>query len=215
MRRYETFVIIDPDISKDDREPVIERIKELITQMDGMLILVDEWGDRKLAYEIKKKSRGYYVRFDYCGSAALVNEMERFCRIDDRALKYMSVLLEKEANLEKIKEEMAEAQRKRDLAATPAPESKPESKPESRPSKTESVQAVTDKTPVEPQDSEVKPEQPPAEPTEAAPADEAPAEKKTPPAATDETAADGEAETQTDAQEPAAETTPSKNQQEA
>ncbi len=111
MRRYETFVIIDPDLPQDQRDPLIGRVAELITQMDGFLVFTDDWGERKLAYEIKKKGRGYYVRFDYCGLPALVNEIERFFRIDDRALKYMTVLLNKEADLEKIKEEKAVAEK--------------------------------------------------------------------------------------------------------
>ena len=107
MRRYETFVIIDPDLSQEQREPLITRVEELVAQMDGFLVATDDWGERKLAYDIKKKGRGYYVRFDYCGLAPLVNEMERFFRIDDRALKYMTVLLNKNADLEKIKAEKA------------------------------------------------------------------------------------------------------------
>ena len=107
MRRYETFVIIDPDLSQEQREPLIGRVEELITQMDGFLVKTDDWGERKLAYDIKKKGRGYYVRFDFCGLAPLVNEIERFFRIDDRALKYMTVLLNRDVDLEKIKEEKA------------------------------------------------------------------------------------------------------------
>ncbi len=110
MRRYETFVIIDPDLSQEQREPLIGRIEELITQMDGFLVLADDWGERKLAYNIKKKGRGYYLRFDYCGLAPLVNEIERFFRIDDRALKYMTVLLNEDVDLEKIKEEKTAAE---------------------------------------------------------------------------------------------------------
>jgi len=109
MRRYETFVIVDPDLSQDQRGQVIQRVEELITQMDGFLVFMDDWGERKLAYDIKKRTRGYYVRFDYCGLSPLVDEIERFFRIDDRALKYMTVLLDKAADLEKIKEEKAEA----------------------------------------------------------------------------------------------------------
>ena len=109
MRRYETFVIMDPDLSQDQRDQVNQRVEELITQMDGFLVVADDWGERKLAYDIKKKPRGYYVRFDYCGLSPLVNEIERFCRIDDRPLKYMTVLLEKAVDVEKIKEEQAEA----------------------------------------------------------------------------------------------------------
>jgi len=105
MRRYETFVIIDPDLSQDQREPLVARVEELVTQMDGFLVLTDDWGEKKLAYDIKKKGRGYYVRFDYCGLSPLVNEIERFFRIDDRALKYMTVLLNEDPDLEKIKEE--------------------------------------------------------------------------------------------------------------
>ena len=107
MRRYETFVIIDPDLSQDQREPLIARVEELISRMEGFLVLTDDWGERKLAYDVKKKGRGHYVRFDYCGLAPLVNEIERFFRIDDRALKYMTVLLSGDADLEKIKAEKA------------------------------------------------------------------------------------------------------------
>ena len=123
MRRYETFVIINPDLSQEQREPLIGRIEELISQMDGFLVLADDWGERKLAYNIKKMGRGYYVRFDYCGLAPLVNEIERFLRIDDRALKYMTVLLNEDVDLEKLKEEKtaaetaaAEEDREKDLA---------------------------------------------------------------------------------------------------
>jgi len=107
MRRYETFVIIDPDLSQEQREPFIGRVEELIAQIDGFLVKTDDWGERKLAYDIKKKGRGYYVRFDYCGLAPLVNEIERFFRIDDRALKYMTILLNGDVDLEKVKEEKA------------------------------------------------------------------------------------------------------------
>jgi small subunit ribosomal protein S6 len=100
---------VDPDLSQDQRGQVIQRVEELITQMDGFLVFTDDWGERKLAYDIKKRTRGYYVRFDYCGLSPLVDEIERFFRIDDRALKYMTVLLDKAADLEKIKEEKAEA----------------------------------------------------------------------------------------------------------
>ena len=93
MRRYETIVIIDPDLSEENRAQVLERTTDLIPKEGGFLIMLDEWGNRKLAYEIKKKVRGYYVRIDYCGMGPLVDEMERFFRIDDKVLKFMTVLL--------------------------------------------------------------------------------------------------------------------------
>jgi len=110
MRRYETIFIIDPDLSEEGRAPLFERLKDLFPQHNGLLVLIDEWGAKKLAYEIKKKARGYYVRLDYCGTGVLVNEIERFFRIDDRVLKYMTVLLEKDVDVESVKEEMAKAE---------------------------------------------------------------------------------------------------------
>ena len=106
MRRYETIAIIDPDLPDEERAGVLERTTDLIPKEGGFLVMLDEWGTRKLAYEIKKKVRGYYVRIDYCGMGSLVDEIERFFRIDDKVLKFMTVLLEKDADVENIKEEM-------------------------------------------------------------------------------------------------------------
>jgi small subunit ribosomal protein S6 len=121
MRRYETFIILDPDLSAELRAPVVERVKEIMAQMGGFLVRIDEWGSRKLAYAIGKKERGYYVRFDFCGTGQMVNEMERFFRIDERVLKHMSVLLDTLPDIERIKEEMAKAE----AEAQKPPESAP------------------------------------------------------------------------------------------
>jgi len=110
MRRYETIFIIDNDLSEEDRSPIFDRLKDLVDQHNGLPVTVDQWGSKKLAYEIKKKARGYYVRLDYCGSGILVNEMERFFRIDDRILKFMTVLLDKDVDIETVKEEIARAE---------------------------------------------------------------------------------------------------------
>ncbi len=124
MRRYETIIIIDPDSSEEERKPVLDKISDLIQQENGFFVLFDEWGNRKLAYEIKKKNRGHYVRVDYCGSGHLVNEMERFFKIDDRLLKYMTILLDESPNLDQIKEELADAKAREELANAKAREAK-------------------------------------------------------------------------------------------
>jgi len=110
MRRYETIFIIDNDLSEEGRSPILEKLENLIQQYDGLRVMVDEWGTKRLAYEIKKKARGYYVCLDYCGSGPLVNEIERFFRIDDRVLKYMTVVLDKDVDIENVKEEIAKAE---------------------------------------------------------------------------------------------------------
>ena len=109
MRRYETIIIIDPDLSEEDRTSFLNRVKEIIPQQGGVLIQEDLWGVKKLAYEIKKKPRGYYVRMDYCGLGKAVDEIERFFRIDDRAMKFLTVQLSAEADVEKIQADIAAA----------------------------------------------------------------------------------------------------------
>jgi small subunit ribosomal protein S6 len=102
MRRYETIVIVDPDISEEDRTSLLNRAKEIIPQQEGVFIQEDPWGVKKLAYEIKKKPRGYYTLLDYCGMGKAVDELERFFRIDDRVMKFMTVQLDAQADAEKI-----------------------------------------------------------------------------------------------------------------
>lgn len=110
MRRYETILIVDPDLGEEARSPVFDRIRELIPQKGGLLVEFDEWGSRKLAYEIKKKPRGHYVRIDFCGGGDLINEMERQFRIDDRVMKYMTILLDEDVDMERIQEMMTQSE---------------------------------------------------------------------------------------------------------
>jgi len=189
MRRYETFVIMDPELSQDPRDQVIQRVEDLIPQMDGFLVFTDIWGERKLAYDIKKRSRGYYVRFDYCGLSPLVNEIERFFRIDDRALKYMTVLLDKDADLDKIKAEKAAAEIKAEVEDAPQ-----EAAPE--------AEAAAAQTATE---TEAAPQEAPVE------ADTAPVEAPTPV----EQDAEKDVAPTSDASDTAAETTPMKKPEEA
>lgn len=127
MKRYETIVIVDPDLSKEAEAPLFERINDLIPQYSGVLIETDDWGTKKLAYEIKSKNRGHYVKFDFCGDGALVQEMERFFRIDDKVLKFMTVLLEDDADLDAIRTDLAEKAAKKEQAAAENAGASPES----------------------------------------------------------------------------------------
>jgi len=108
MRRYETIFISDPDIPDENRDTIYERVRDIIDHQDGLLARIEQWGTKRLAYGIRKKVRGHYTRLDYCGTGALVNEIERFFRIDDRILKFMTVLMEKKADPDRIKAEMAQ-----------------------------------------------------------------------------------------------------------
>lgn len=101
MNHYETIFIVDPDTPEADQETIFEKLKSMISA-DGTMILFDDWGSRKFAYEIKKKKQGRYVRLDYCGAGPLVDEIERLFRLDYRILKYMTVLLAQDVDPESL-----------------------------------------------------------------------------------------------------------------
>lgn len=135
MRRYETIVIVDPDLSEEGRGPVFDRVKDIIPQQGGTLVEIEDWGSKRLAYEIKKKPRGFYARLDYCGSGAVVDEMERFFRIDDRVMKYMTIVTAEDVDPEALLAEKAAAAA---AAAVPAETVVEETAPE-----TEATEADT------------------------------------------------------------------------
>jgi small subunit ribosomal protein S6 len=109
MRRYETVFIVNPELSEDQHQVLFDKLNGLVPEDQGMLVKLDEWGQKKLAYEIKKHTRGYYVLMDFCGDGALVKEIERNLRLDDRVLKYMTVLKDETVDLEAVKAEMEAA----------------------------------------------------------------------------------------------------------
>jgi small subunit ribosomal protein S6 len=125
MRRYETIFIVDPDVSDEQRGQVFTRLEELFTQYGGFLVARDEWGVKKLAYEIRKRSRGFYVRVDYCGDGPLVDEIERSFRIDDKILKFMTIILAKDVDIEQVKEEMIKTAEEKKAASELASENQP------------------------------------------------------------------------------------------
>jgi len=110
MRRYETIFILEPDISDEQRKTLYEKIDGLFDTYKGLLIKRDEWGVKHLAYSVRKLKRGFYTLLEYCGDGSLVNEMERFFKITDQFMKYMTVLLDRDVDIEKVKEEIAQAE---------------------------------------------------------------------------------------------------------
>lgn len=91
MRKYETIFILQPELSEDDIKSVTTKAQDVISTYKGECFRMDDWGIRKLAYPIKKSARGryYYLRFD--GESALIAELERRLRLDDKVLRYQSI----------------------------------------------------------------------------------------------------------------------------
>ena len=108
MRRYETIFIADPDVSEDERKNLLAKFMGIINDHNAYIVSVEEWGAKKLAYEVKRKKRGYYVLMDYCAAGTLVHELERIMRIDDRVLRYLTVQLSGDINIDALKQQLAD-----------------------------------------------------------------------------------------------------------
>ena len=95
-REYETIYILRPDVDNETAEKVVERAKDVIARLDGTQTKLDNWGKRKLAYPIRKNSRGIFVYLKYVGFSDLVAELERNLRLVDQVMRFQTVLLEED-----------------------------------------------------------------------------------------------------------------------
>jgi small subunit ribosomal protein S6 len=90
-RRYETLVLIHPDLGEPGSKELAERIRKLIEDQGGTVSQVQEWGLRDLAYVLAKQRRAFYVLFEYrCPSKGLL-EIERNLKLMERVLRFVSV----------------------------------------------------------------------------------------------------------------------------
>src|SRR3954453_19377790 len=90
-REYETISILRPDSTTDVISQVNLKVRGVIETGGGTLLKVDNWGKRKLAYEVKKQLKGIYLFFSYLGTAGLVEEPEPNPRLTDSVIRYYSV----------------------------------------------------------------------------------------------------------------------------
>lgn len=90
MIKYESVVIINPNVEENTLKELIERFQTLINT-DGKVEQVNELGKKKLAYEIKKNKEGYYVVYDFEANPSLIAELERNYRITDEIIKFIVV----------------------------------------------------------------------------------------------------------------------------
>jgi small subunit ribosomal protein S6 len=122
LQRYEVVAIVSADVSEEDINALIERSQTIITDRKGVIAKVDKWGKKHLAYEIKKQKDGYYFLIDFAGDGAIVAEIERTFKIDDRVIKFMTVKKEGASTREGIDKEAADAEAKRAQARVEATE---------------------------------------------------------------------------------------------
>lgn len=91
MNSYELALVLNAKIEDDDRAATLEKVKDLVTRFGGTIKDVDEWGKKKLAYEIQKMSEGFYYFIHFDAEAGTPAEIESRIRIMENVLRYLCV----------------------------------------------------------------------------------------------------------------------------
>jgi small subunit ribosomal protein S6 len=120
LRRYETVFILRSDLGDIQSRETIKRFEGIVATGGGELIETDEWGVREMAYKIRNERRGLYVRLDYTAPAAAVSEVERNLKLSDGVLRYLSVMLEEQADAARIRAEIETRKRRAEEARAAA-----------------------------------------------------------------------------------------------
>ncbi len=91
MNKYELAVVVSAKIEDDARTAVIEKVKRTIEKHGGQITNIDEWGKKKLAYEIEKMTEGFYYFIQFDGEPTSPAEIEARMRIMDGVIRYLCV----------------------------------------------------------------------------------------------------------------------------
>jgi small subunit ribosomal protein S6 len=98
MKRYEMIYIVNPNLDADSLKEVVVKFSDIIEKLKGYIVKINEWGKKKLAYEVKRFDKGYYILVDFCGLPGTVKELERNLKLDDRILKYLTVKIDEDVD---------------------------------------------------------------------------------------------------------------------
>lgn len=99
MHIYESIFIINANQTDEETAGVIKKMQDVVAKQGGEMIKFEDWGKKKLAYEIKKQKRGHYVFFQFKAAPTAIRELERTYKLTDSVIKFLTVKLEKELRI--------------------------------------------------------------------------------------------------------------------
>ncbi|MFQ5669599.1 MAG: 30S ribosomal protein S6 [Acidobacteriota bacterium] len=116
MRRYETIFVADPGLPDEDVEALHGVFADAITGRNGAVLKVENWGKRKLAYEVRKQREGHYLLLEYsCPDASLPHEIERRLRLHEKVFKFLTVRIDNDKK--RLAWEVKQAEKEKERAA--------------------------------------------------------------------------------------------------
>ena len=94
MKNYELAIVLFPTLNEEEKLGTLEKVKDLIVRFGGEVKNVDDWGRRKLAYEIKKQKEGFYYFIQFNGETSTPAEVESRLRIMEPVLRFLILSLD-------------------------------------------------------------------------------------------------------------------------
>jgi small subunit ribosomal protein S6 len=91
MQLYESLFVVRPSLSDEDTTRLIDKMKGVLEKSGATILKQENWGKKKLAYEVKRERKGTFVYFHFKAPGTAVGELERSYRLEDSVLKYLTV----------------------------------------------------------------------------------------------------------------------------
>jgi small subunit ribosomal protein S6 len=126
MNLYEKIIIIDANLDDAAADESVAKIKDVITNQGGEILKTENWGRRKLSYELNKHQKGNYVFLLFKAPPTTILEIEKLCKITDTIIKFMVVKLVKKKQIEKVLASLKEAESKKESESKVQQEQKTE-----------------------------------------------------------------------------------------
>jgi len=97
MQLYESIFIVRPSLTDEDTNKIIERMKGVVEKSGATILKTENWGRKKLAYEVKRERKGTFVYLYFRSEGSAISELERSYRLEDSVIKFLTVRLDQEA----------------------------------------------------------------------------------------------------------------------
>lgn len=97
LKQYETVMILNPVLSAEQVTETVEKFKKILTDNGSVVVHENNWGLRKLAYPIQKKSTGFYYLIEFKSSGEAIAKLELEYKRDERVMRFLTVALDKHA----------------------------------------------------------------------------------------------------------------------
>ncbi|MCH4156686.1 MAG: 30S ribosomal protein S6 [Muribaculaceae bacterium] len=124
MNHYETVFILTPVLSDDQMKEAVEKFKALLKENDAVIVNEENWGLRKLAYPIQKKSTGFYNLLEFDADPTVVKKLDTAFRRDEKVIRFLIFHLDKFAAEYAVKRRSLRSANKANAAAAPAEDKK-------------------------------------------------------------------------------------------